>query len=201
MHLPFLNRDEERRRLRALLSRRRGGLAVLFGRRRCGKSRLVQEVLPARRSVYYVGDDREAPLQRASLAAEIGRRIPGFGVVSYPDWDSLLARWFREASPGMVLAIDEFPALVASAAELPSLLQKHVDAHRARGVHLVLSGSSQRMMQGLVFDRAAPLFGRADEVLRVSPLSCRWIGRALGIRDPVRAVEAYAVWGGVPRYW
>jgi len=57
------------------------------------------------------------------------------------------------------------------------------------------------MMQGLVFDRAAPLFGRADEILRISPLSCRWIGRALGIRDAVRAVEAYAVWGGVPRYW
>jgi AAA+ ATPase superfamily predicted ATPase len=57
------------------------------------------------------------------------------------------------------------------------------------------------MMQGLVFDRAAPLFGRADEILRIVPLSCRWIGRALGIRDPIRAVEAYAVWGGVPRYW
>lgn len=201
MHLPFLNRDEERRRLRALLSGRRSGLAILYGRRRCGKSRLVQEVLPAGRSVYHVGDDREAPLQRASLAAEIGGKLPGFGAVAYPDWDALLTRWYREARPGMVLALDEFPALASSAAELPSLIQKHVDAHRARRVHLVLSGSSQRMMQGLVFDRAAPLFGRADEILRISPLSCHWIGRALRIRDPIRAVEAYAVWGGVPRYW
>lgn len=201
MHLPFLNRDEERRRLRSLLSGRRGGLAILYGRRRCGKSRLVQEVLPPGRSVYYVGDDREAPLQRASLAAEIGGKLPGFGAVSYPDWDALLTRWFREARSGMVLALDEFPALAASAAELPSLIQRHVDAHRARRVHLVLSGSSQRMMQGLVFDRAAPLFGRADEILRISPLSGRWIGRALRIRDPIRAVEAFAVWGGVPRYW
>ena len=201
MHLPFLDRDEERRRLRALLSGRRSGLAVVYGRRRCGKSRLVQEVLPAGRSVYHVGDDREAPLQRASLAAEIGGKLPGFGAVSYPEWDALLTRWFREARPGMVLALDEFPALASSAPELASLVQKHVDANRARRVHLVLSGSSQRMMQGLVFDRAAPLFGRADEILRISPLSCRWIGRALGIRDPIRAVEAYAVWGGVPRYW
>jgi hypothetical protein len=201
MHLPFLDRDEERRRLRSLLSGRRGSLAILYGRRRCGKSRLMQEVLPAGRSVYYVGDDREAPLQRGSLAAEIGTRLRDFAAVSYRDWDALLGRWFHDARPGMVLALDEFPALVASAAELPSLLQKHVDAHRSRRVHLVLSGSSQRMMQGLAFDRAAPLFGRADEILRISPLSCRWIGRALGIRDPVRAVEAFAIWGGVPRYW
>ena len=146
MHLPFLNRDDERRRLRSLLSGRRGGLAILYGRRRCGKSRLVQEVLPAKRSVYYVGDDREAPLQRASLAAEIGRRIPEFGAVSYPDWESLLTRWYREASPGMVLALDEFPALVTSSPELPSLVQKHVDARRGRRVHLILCSSSQRMM-------------------------------------------------------
>ncbi len=201
MLLTFLNRDEERRRLRALLSGRRSGLAILYGRRRCGKSRLVQEVLPAARSVYYVGDNREAPLHRVSLAAAIEGKLPGFGAVSYPDWDALLTRWFREARTGMVLALDEFPALAAAAAELPSLIQKHVDAHRARRVHLLLSGSSQRMMQGLVFDRGAPLFGRADEILRISPLSCRWIGRALRIRDPIRAVEAYAVWGGVPRYW
>ena len=106
MHLPFLDRDEERRRLRALLSGRRSGLAVVYGRRRCGKSRIVQEVLPAGRSVYHVGDDREAPLQRTSLAAEIGGQLPGFGAVSYPDWDALLTRWFRETRSGMVLALE-----------------------------------------------------------------------------------------------
>jgi hypothetical protein len=137
----------------------------------------------------------------ASLATEIGRRIPGFGAVTYPDWEALLSRWFREAPTGSVLALDEFPALVTSSPALPSILQKHVDANRARGLHLLLTGSSQRMMYGLVFDRTAPLFGRADEILRIQPLSGRWIGRALGIRTPIGAVEAFAVWGGVPRYW
>jgi hypothetical protein len=201
MHLPFLNRLEERRRLRALLAGRRAGLAILYGRRRCGKSRLLREVLPPRRSVYYVGDDREESLQRASLAVEIERRVPAFAAVTYRDWDALLGRWFRDAPSGSILALDEFPAMVASSPALPSVVQKHLDAHRDRNVHLVLTGSSQRMMQGLVFDRAAPLFGRADEILRISPLSCRWIGQALGLHDPVEAVEAYAVWGGVPRYW
>ncbi|HEX3126574.1 MAG TPA: ATP-binding protein, partial [Thermoanaerobaculia bacterium] len=127
MKLPFLDRNEEAARFRRLLSRAEGSLGVVYGRRRCGKSRLLREILPPSQSVYYVGDDREGSLQRASLATEIGRLLPGFDSVTYPDWDSLLARWWREARPGTVLALDEFPSLVAVGPELPSLLQKYLD--------------------------------------------------------------------------
>ena len=199
--LPFLNRKEEQNRLEKLIRRPEGSLAVLYGRRRCGKSRLIHEVLPKGRSVYYVGDDRERALQRAGLASEIARLIPGFDRVTYPEWDALFARWWDETKPGMVLALDEFPALVSAAKEIPSLLQKHFDHKQSRGAHLILAGSSQSMMQGLVLDRTAPLFGRASEILNISPLPAGWIQRALKVKDPVEAVEAYSVWGGVPRYW
>jgi AAA+ ATPase superfamily predicted ATPase len=201
MKLPFLDRHEEAARFRRLLDRAEGSLGVVYGRRRCGKSRLLREILPPSRAVYYVGDDREGSLQRASLATEIGRLLPGFESVTYPDWDSLLARWWREARPGTVLALDEFPSLVAVGRELPSLLQKYLDRETDRGIHLLLSGSSQRMMQGLVLDRTAPLFGRATEILKISPLPAGWIEEALHPRTLDRAVEAYAVWGGTPRYW
>jgi AAA+ ATPase superfamily predicted ATPase len=201
MTFPFLDRQEERARLLTLFARREGALAVLYGRRRCGKSRLLQESLPRGRSAYYVADDREASLQRAALAAEVARLVPGFADVAYPDWDALFARLWRDARPGLVLALDEFPSLVATGPEVPSLLQKRVDQAGPAGPHVVLAGSSQRMMQGLVLDRTAPLFGRASEVLRIGPLPAGWIGRALRLRHDTRAVEAHAVWGGVPRYW
>ena len=201
MQLPFLDREEERSRLERLFARREGSLGVLYGRRRCGKSRLLREALPQKSVINYVGDDREGTLQRASLAREIERVIPGFARVSYPDWDALLARFWNEAGPGVVLVLDEFGALVSAAKELPSLLQKHVDRESSRGIHIVLSGSSQRMMQGLVLDRTAPLFGRAVEILKVAPLLAGWIQPALRLRDPIEAVRAFSVWGGVPRYW
>jgi hypothetical protein len=199
VQIPFLDRHEERSRLRNLLARRDGSFGVLYGRRRLGKSRLLREVLPKSRSVYYVGDDRESTLQRAGLATEVARLIPGFDRVTYPDWDALFARLWEQAKR-LVLALDEFPALVAAAPEIPSLLQKQVDRHEP-GVTLLLAGSSQRLMQGLVLDRSAPLFGRAAEILKISPLAAGWIQAGLGLRDAVKAVEAYATWGGVPRYW
>ena len=183
MKLPFLDRREEVRRLQRLLRRDEGSLGVLYGRRRCGKSRILREIMPARGSVFYVGDEREAALQRTSLAGEIARLLEGFGDVSYPDWEGLLARWWREARRGSVLIVDELPSLVARAPELPSLLQKHIDRDSARGVHLLVAGSSQRMMQGLVLDRSAPLYGRAGEVLDIAPLPAGWIGEALAVEE------------------
>jgi uncharacterized protein len=199
--LRFLNRNEERTRLESLLERSEGKLAVLYGRRRCGKSRLLLETLRSHRAAYYAGDEREAALQRASLAAEIARVLPGFSDVRYPDWNALLTRWWRDAPRGSVLALDEFPALVSSDLALPSIVQKLVDGSGRGDPHLVIAGSSQRLMQGLVLDRSAPLFGRAEEILKIAPLRAGWIARALGVRDPARAVEAYAAWGGIPSYW
>jgi hypothetical protein len=199
--LPFLNRREETKRLARLIQREEGSLGVLYGRRRCGKSRILRETVPPGRSVFFVGDDRDAALQRSSVAAEIGRALDGFDGVTYPDWEALLARWWRDAPTGTVLILDELPALVAKAPELPSLLQKHIDHDSGRGLHLLVAGSSQRMMQGLVLDRSAPLFGRAIEILKIAPLAAGWIGEALNIGNPSEAIEAFAIWGGVPRYW
>jgi AAA+ ATPase superfamily predicted ATPase len=180
MRLKFLDRDDERKRIARMLSKKEGTFCCLYGRRRCGKSRLLQETVPAKNSVYYVGDERESTLQRAALAKALTEVIPGLDEVTYPDWDSLLERWWRDAPPGGVLIIDEFPYLAKSSPELPSLLQKLIDKNRSRTVHLILSGSSQQMMQGLVLDASAPLYGRAAEIINVRPLGAAWIQRAFG---------------------
>lgn len=199
MHvLDFLDREPEAQRLREF-AQGGGGLAVVYGRRRCGKSRLLLESLPGERTTYYLADEREPSLQRSSLAAELGTSLEGFEQVLYPDWDALLSRYFAACAPGSVLILDEFPALVAAARELPSILQRHLD--RRPPSHLVLCGSSQRLMHGLVLDRTAPLFGRASEILKVRPLPAGWIKNALGCATAAEAVEAWSVWGGIPRYW
>ena len=103
------------------------------------------------------------------------------------------------AGAGVCLVLDEFPYLVQASPELPSLVQKWVDDRDCK-IHLMLCGSSQRMMQGLVLDESEPLYGRAREIIKIPPLEPAWIRDALGL-GWIESVEAYAVWGGVPRYW
>ncbi len=200
VHLDFLDRTPERARLDRVFERPDAAFVCVYGRRRCGKSRLLQEVLRGHRAAYYVGDDRDAALERADLARALAHLLPGFDAVEYPDWGVLLERWWREAQHGSVLVLDEFPAMVRTAPALPSVLQRLVDTKR--GPHLVVCGSSQRMMHGLVLDGSAPLYGRASEILRLEPLPARFlVGAVAHVSSAVDAIESYAVWGGVPRYW
>ncbi|MFA6032105.1 MAG: ATP-binding protein [Myxococcota bacterium] len=201
MRLPFLDRERETERLTRCFNAAEGTLSCLYGRRRCGKSRLISEAIKNRSAVFYVGDERNAALQRLSLSKSVASLIKGFDTVSYPDWDSLFGQFFDRAPEGLILVLDEFPWMVQASPELPGLLQKRVDTETGRRLHIVLCGSSQRMMQGLVLDRSAPLFGRAREILEIKPLGLHWLDRAAGFGDARKTIEAYAVWGGVPRYW
>jgi AAA+ ATPase superfamily predicted ATPase len=195
----FFNRDDEQRRLRRFLALDGGGLAVVYGRRRCGKSTLIQHVA-APGDLYFLADQREKLLQMESLAREVDRVIPGFAAARYPSWEALIETLDARASTGFNLLLDEFPYLVQASPELPSLIQRYLDAPGSRKLNILLCGSSQRMMQGLVLDRTAPLYGRAREILRIEPLGAGWIRQGLSVAGDA-AIEAYAVWGGVPRYW
>ena len=197
--MDFFDRQDEIRRLRAALSAAPPVLVVIYGRRRCGKSSIMRRVVGPR-DVYFLASQNDSALQRAALASEISRVVRGFDEAVYPSWDALLRSLAERTARRVSLFIDEFPYLVQTSSELPSVLQGFLEGTGAARVNLVLCGSSQRMMHGLVLDRTAPLYGRAREILKVRPLAAGWIREALELAGD-KAVEAYAVWGGVPRYW
>lgn len=201
MRLKFLDRENEIKRLSLAFAAPEGTFCCLYGRRRCGKSRLLREILTEKRSIYFMADEREPTIQRSALATSISGLLPGFDSVAYPDWDSLFHRWWQDSAPGTILAIDEFPYLVKTSSELPSILQRLVDQYQQKPVHLIVAGSSQRMMMGMVLDANAPLYGRAREIIKINPLRAGWIGKALKLRDISKCLDAYAFWGGIPHYW
>jgi AAA+ ATPase superfamily predicted ATPase len=149
-----------------------------------------------------VADQSAADVQRRYLAEAVAARLPGFADVAYRDWRGLLTRLARDAAAvgwRGPFVLDELPYLVVVSPELPAILQRWID-HEAAELVVVVAGSSQHMMQGLVLDGNAPLFGRAREILEVEPLSPRLLPDALDL-GAMEAVEAFTAWGGVPRYW
>ncbi len=201
MRLKFLNRENELGRLRRAFSSEESSFSCIYGRRRIGKSRLLQESTFGYSRIYFQCDEREAPLQRTSFSNVVSDLIPGFNDVIYPDWNALLRRLWLELPPGAVIAIDEFPYLVNQSPEFPSILQRFLDTQVEKCIHLVISGSSQRMMHGLVLDEKAPLYGRAREIMKIQPLPAGWISDALNYRNFSECLRAYSIWGGIPRYW
>lgn len=197
--MDFFNREKEKHRLLKALESKKAKLIIIFGRRRCGKSTLIKNILKPT-DIYYVAQQTDEAVQRIQLANTIGEKVSGFESLVYPDWESLFVNLNNVLKEPLTLCIDELPYLVKGSASLPSLIQKIIDNTINRKYHLILCGSSQQMMQGLVLDSSSPLYGRADEIMKITPLEAGWLGRALDC-EPEQAITEYSVWGGVPRYW
>ena len=196
--MKFVDRIDETARLKDALAGEKSSLVVIYGRRRLGKSKLIKRVL-SDKDVYFLADRSEGQHQRILLAKVIAQVFPDFDKLTYPDWESIFRAVNYRTDKRFTLCLDEFPYLVEQSQELPSVLQKLVDEKQLK-YNLVLCGSSQNMMYGLFLDSTAPLYGRADEIMRLAPIRLSYIREALGL-DATSAVEEYAVWGGVPRYW
>ena len=197
----FIDRKDYLERVNNALQREKPQFIVIYGRRRIGKSKLIREIMDwKRKDIYFLSDQTNEANQRmlfAKTATMVG--MEDFDKVTYPDWETLLRALNRQVAENSTVCLDEFPYLVKSCPSLPSVIQKLLN-EKCLKFNLILCGSSQQLMQGYILDRKEPLYGLADEIIRLTPIPVQYIGQALGC-DAQKAIEEYAVWGGIPRYW
>ena len=198
--MEFVDRKKEFERLQKSLRREKPQFIVVYGRRRIGKSTLIKKMMDfSRGDIYFLADKTSEPSQRQLFSTTIDMTIEGFSAANYPTWESLLLSLNRSVDHRITVCLDEFPYLVKSCPALPSILQKLLDDKKLK-FDLIICGSSQQMMQGFVLDSKEPLYGRADEIIKMKPIAPAFVSEALRC-DAAQAVREYAVWGGVPRYW
>ena len=197
VRLAFTNRTRELEELDA--SARVGGLVVLFGRRRVGKTRLLTHWLEKRSGVYSQAIEAAVPMQIEQTVRDIGSALPqGIQPKTWMEFFELL----RYGPAETVLCLDEFPYLVASDPSLPSVAQRWLDHHRPEGFTLVLSGSSTGAMNDCFLNRAAPLYQRARKLIHLKPMDYAAFCGACGLdRSSKESFTRYALVGGIPKYW
>jgi hypothetical protein len=197
MQLPFVDREPELRQLEA--AARKGGLLVVYGRRRIGKTRLLRHWLQTRDGFYSQAIEAQRDLQIQQVFLDLRTRLETQIVPkTWPELLEILTLQKRR----WALCLDEFPYLTAADASLPSQLQKWLDHSQPPGCLLILAGSSTRMMHDLFLHRAAPLYGRATKLLQVRPMEFSAFCKARGLRfAELESFEKFACVGGIPKYW
>jgi len=200
----FVGRERELRVLEELHGSARPELFVLYGRRRVGKTELLQRFCEGRRAVYFqAAQVRERDNLRAfrdALCESLGDELAAS--VELPDWGGALSfAAERAGAERLVVVLDEFPYLCEANKGLPSIVQRFWDSRGKRSrLMLVLCGSQVSFMEREVLAERSPLFGRRTAQRRLEPLSPR---DALDFfpRWKVRErVLAYAILGGMPAY-
>ena len=148
----MIDREEERTRLSEAADNP-PQLVVLRGRRRVGKSFLVDRSLAGRRLVSFQADEQPERGHLDVLAQEAARLLPGNPPVVFSDWDTAFDFFGGQAEhEPLVVVLDEFQWMVQAQPALPSILQRHWDRWQRAGtpVTIVLSGSALTLMEELL---------------------------------------------------
>ncbi len=210
----FYGRTEQLADLKRMLDRKRWFFAKVTGRRRIGKTTLIQQAMQElgnKQPVFYVQIPDSEP---AGVLSAVNDALETFQVPAdrHPRPNDLLqlAKLLEAmAEGGYILILDEFQYFNRKGyEEFCSYLQAGVDrlaakADQVRGGLIVL-GSIHTEMMALLEDRTAPLYNRVTDTIDLTHLD---IGSILSIlRDhadptPDRLLFIWSLFEGVPKFY
>jgi AAA+ ATPase superfamily predicted ATPase len=200
----IVDRERELDALESAAASPRGQLVVVWGRRRVGKTYLLQAFGERHRTVYYTATQQSAPVELAAFTDAVRSSLGSDGLpagYAFPDWPAALDFITKRANKQrLVLIIDEFPYLAGSTLGIESVVQRWWDQQgRNSAVMTVLCGSSVAYMEQ-IGGAAAPLHQRATASIRVAALDYQAAGTFVGSLSATDRVVVYGILGGTPLY-
>ncbi len=207
--MKFYNRTKELaelKRIQNLSFNENSRLTVVTGRRRIGKTSLIIKAVEQTPTIYlFVGRKNEASLCaefitqiRAALDCYVPEEIISFGSLFKYMMELATARQFN-------LVIDEFQEFYNINESIYSDMQNIWDQYRKRTkMNLIVSGSIYSLMQKIFQNSKEPLFGRADNIIKLSAFDLTTLKEIMHDYDAEYAnddlLALYTFTGGVPKY-
>lgn len=201
----FVGRQKELDKLENMYREDVFQFAVIYGRRRVGKTTLIAEFLKDKKAISYISIEGTMKENLMGVSQAVMRGVTDnleAGEVAYSDFESLFAYVDRLCQKQrVILAIDEYPYLAASYSAISSILQKHIDTcWKNNNLFLILCGSSMSFMENQVLGYKSPLYGRRTAQFKIRPFTFFEAREMLAGFNPEEQAVLYGVTGGVPEY-
>ncbi|MDO5114732.1 MAG: ATP-binding protein [Synergistaceae bacterium] len=199
----FIGRERELDSLNRLYSSGRFEFAVMYGRRRVGKTALINRFIQDKKAVYFMGVESNAKQNLENFSRSIMEYSAGVQTeTTFLSFQAALEYLFQLArNERLILAIDEYPYVARSSKSFASTIQLLIDKYREDSrLMLILCGSSISYMEDHVLAYKSPLYGRRTAQMKVAPFEfadvCRYFRN---FSDEDKAL-LYGVVGGTPQY-
>lgn len=166
----FVGRKKELNELNFRFNNSKKEFGVIYGRRRIGKSTLINEFLKDKPNIFFQAKKDSIYGNLRSFSYEIDKLLdlPKSFVFSSMEeaFDSLI-----EYAKGkrFVIAIDEYPYIVNQDASFPSILQEAID-RAPENLFFLISGSDVGMLKNELEDHNSPLYKRRTFEMNVTKL-------------------------------
>lgn len=199
----FIGRERELHALDNLYLSEKFEFAVIYGRRRVGKTALINKFIEDKRAIYFMGVESNAKQNLENLSRSILEFNTGISAdTSFATFQAALEYVFQLAEKErVILVIDEYPYVARASKSLSSTLQLLIDKYKAHSkLMLILCGSSMSYMEDHVLAYKAPLYGRRTAQIKLLPFdfeeTCRYLS---GMSGEDKAL-IYGMVGGTPQY-
>lgn len=200
--MKFYGRDQQQKKLHRLFEREGLQAALIYGRRRVGKSELIKQCLRNENvpQLNYECKQTTELNNVESLSALISEQFQ-LPTIGFGNMEGLLDYLFRRAAQeNMILVLDEYPYLREAVVGMDSILQSLIDRYKdISSLKLVLCGSYVEIMKSLLAQEN-PLYGRIDLTIDLKPMD--YYESALFYPDfsSEDKVRLYSVFGGIPYF-
>ena len=204
----FFGREQELLKLQEFTRKKSASLIVIRGRRRIGKSRLVEEFAKNYKFLHFSGvapTERTTPkIQRDEFARQLGNNI-GMPGIKGDDWSALFLLLHKETLQGrVVILLDEISWIGSKDYDFLGKLKNAWDLYFKKNEQLILiiCGSASSWIDKNILSSTAFL-GRISYTMSLEELSLRDAVKFWGNSKNIAVYEklkVLSVLGGVPRY-
>lgn len=201
MTIKFINREDELDYLKKEYAQASFRFISITGRRRVGKTRLVEEFLKGKdKASYFLLQELNDSESRLSLAERLHKDL-GFSFLGTPAWDDIFETLFKESEKiRIVFVIDEFQRFLNINKAVPSIIQKYIDKFNKNSkLFFIVMGSSIGMMHK-IFDHSSALYGRRTGQIYVQPLRISALKEWFPNLPIEKRIKIYSIFGGTPKY-
>lgn len=199
----FIGREREVAALDRLYESNKFEFAVIYGRRRVGKTALINHFIDNKEAIYFIGVESNEKQNLENFSKSIIEYSSGIEAeTSFLSFQAALEYVFKLAEKKrLILAIDEYPYVARSSKSLASTLQLLIDKYKDTSqLMLILCGSSMSYMEDEVLAYKSPLYGRRTAQMKIQPFSFEETCRCFkNFSDEDKAL-AYGIVGGTPQY-
>ena len=203
MHI-FIDREPEMKTLKKEYSTKDSSLVIVYGRRRVGKTTLLNEFIREKQALYFLATQESEVLNLAAFKDKVAE-FTGNDLLSettIDKWDTafkaIVSHSFKQKP---IIVIDEFQYLGKTNPAFPSIFQRIWDqVLKEANIMVVLCGSLISMMVSQTLSYSSPLYGRRTAQIRLKQISFSYYKDFFNELPLKSLIERYSVTGGIPKY-
>lgn len=197
----FIGRERELQILEKLYEGESFECVVIYGRRRVGKTTLINEFVKGKRAIFYPGIDSNEKQNLELFSSSIMSAAVGANTV-FREWSDAFEYIYQlSVDERLILVIDEYPYLANCYPGISSLLASVIDHKFMHSrLYLILCGSALSFMEHQVLGYQSPLYGRRTAQMKIKPFSFAECREFYSGFDKQELALAYGITGGIPLY-